>query len=182
MTESVATRQLILLRHAKAAWPDVEDRLRPLAERGRRDAPAAGRWLREAQQRPNGFRLDQVVCSPANRTRETWELAAAELKTSNTDGPPEPIYDDRVYAATAAALLAVVRETPPHVHGLLLIGHNPGIQQLAGALAPDSSDDLLTRVHEKYPTSGIARFDVEVEWSALLPGRAQLVEFAVPRG
>jgi phosphohistidine phosphatase len=150
VTERVPTRQLIILRHAKAAWPDVEDRLRPLADRGRRDAPAAGRWLRQAEQRLDGFRIDRIVCSPARRTRETWELAAAEL-----DDPPAPIYDGRVYAATTATLLAVVREF---------------------------TGEPLDRVREKYPTSGIALFNVEVEWSALLPGRAQLTEFAVPRG
>jgi phosphohistidine phosphatase len=177
VTEPVATRQLIILRHAKAAWPDVEDRLRPLADRGRRDAPAVGRWLREVEQRLDGFRIERVVCSPARRTRETWELAAAEL-----DDPPAPIYDGRVYAATTATLLTVVRETPAHVHGLLLVGHNPGVQHLTLTLAHEFSGEPMDQAREKYPTSGIARFNVEVEWSALLPGRAQLAEFAVPRG
>jgi phosphohistidine phosphatase len=177
VTEHVPARQLIILRHAKAAWPDVEDRLRPLADRGRRDAPAAGRWLRQAEQRLDGFQIDRIVCSPARRTRETWELAAAEL-----DDPPAPIYDGRVYAATTATLLTVVRETPPHVRGLLLVGHNPGVQHVTLVLAHEFSGEPLDRVREKYPTSGIALFTVEVEWSALLPGRAQLTEFAVPRG
>jgi phosphohistidine phosphatase len=177
VTEPVPTRQLIILRHAKAAWPDVEDRLRPLADRGRRDAPAAGRWLREAERRLDGFQIDRVVCSPARRTRETWELAAAEL-----DDPPAPVYDGRVYAATTATLLTVVRETPAHVRGLLLVGHNPGMQHVTLALAHEFSGEPLDRVREKYPTSGIALFNIEVEWSALLPGRAQLAEFAVPRG
>jgi len=177
VTEPAATRQLIVLRHAKAAWPDVEDRLRPLAERGRRDAPAAGRWLRETEGRPDSLRIDRVVCSPARRTRETWELAAAEL-----DDPPTPVYDGRLYAATTSTLLSVVRETPGHVRGLLLIGHNPGMQHLTLTLAHESSGEPLAQVREKYPTSGIALFDVEVEWSALLPGRARLTEFAVPRG
>lgn len=177
MTEPAPTRQLIILRHAKAAWPDVEDRLRPLADRGRRDAPAAGRWLREAERRLDGFRIDRVVCSPARRTRETWDLAAAEL-----DDAPAPVYDGRVYAATTATLLAVVRETPAHVRGLVLVGHNPGMQHLTLVLGHDRPSEPLDRAREKYPTSGIARFIVEVEWSDLLPGGAQLAEFAVPRG
>jgi phosphohistidine phosphatase len=177
VTEPEAPRYLIVLRHAKAAWPDVEDRQRPLAERGRRDAPAAGRWLREALHRIKGLNVDRVVCSPARRTRETWDLVAAEL-----DDVPEAVFDARVYEATTAALLTVIRETPADVNGLILVGHNPGMQQLTLALAHESSGDPLTRAREKYPTSGIALFEVEVEWSALLPGRAHLAEFAIPRG
>jgi phosphohistidine phosphatase len=177
VTEHVATRHLIIVRHAKAAWPDVEDRQRPLAERGRRDAPAAGRWLRAAERRNAELRIDRVVCSPARRTRETWELAAAEL-----DDPPPPVYDGRVYAATTSALLTVLRETPAHVRCLVLVGHNPGMQNLALALARDDSGDPLGHVREKYPTSGIAVFTVEGEWSELKPGEELLTEFAIPRG
>ena len=177
MTEPAPTKKLIVLRHAKAAWPDVEDRLRPLADRGRRDAPAAGRWLREAERRLDGFRIDRVVCSPARRTRETWDLAAAEL-----EDPPTPVYDGRVYAATTSTLYTVVRETPAHVRTLVLVGHNPGMQHLTLTLADEQSGEPLDRAREKYPTSGIALFDIDVEWSALLPGGARLAEFAIPRG
>ena len=177
MTEPVTTRHLIILRHAKAAWPDVEDRQRPLAERGQRDAPAAGRWLHDAEQRADELRIDRIVCSPARRTRETWELAAAEL-----DDPPQPVYDGRVYAATTAALLTVLRETPAHVRCLALVGHNPGMQHLTVSLAREDSGETLGRVREKYPTSGIAVFSVEEEWSALEAGHALLTAFAVPRG
>lgn len=177
VTEPVTTRHLIILRHAKAAWPDVEDRQRPLAERGQRDAPAAGRWLRGAERRTDELRIDRVVCSPARRTRETWELAAAEL-----DDPPPPVYDGRVYAATPSALLIVLRETPAHVRCLVLVGHNPGMQGLAVALAREDSGGPLDRARQKYPTSGIAVFSVDDEWSALKPGGALLTEFAIPRG
>lgn len=177
MTEHVASRHLIVLRHAKAAWPDVEDRQRPLAERGRRDAPAAGRWLHDAEQRFDGLRIDRVVCSPARRTRETWELAAAEL-----DDPPPPVFDGRVYAATTSALLTVLHETPAHVRCLVLVGHNPGMQNLTLTLARGDSGDPLNRVRGKYPTSGIAVFTVEGEWSELTPGQLPLTEFAIPRG
>lgn len=177
MAEPPAPRQLIILRHAKAAWPDVEDRQRPLAERGQRDAPAAGRWLRDYERRPDGPEIDRVVCSPARRTRETWELAAAELNK-----PPEPVYDGRVYAATTSALLTVLRETPADVRCQLLVGHNPGVQTLALVLAREDSGEPLLRVREKFPTSGIAVFDVDDEWSALEPQHSLLSEFAIPRG
>jgi phosphohistidine phosphatase SixA len=87
-------RQLMILRHAKSAWPDgVPDRKRPLAKRGCRDAPAAGRWLRG-----HIVRLDAVVCSPAERARQTWALVAAEL-----DQPPAATFDDRIYRAPVGA-------------------------------------------------------------------------------
>ncbi len=177
VTAPVTTRHLIVLRHAKAAWPDVEDRQRPLAERGRRDAPAAGRWLREAGLRLDGFAIDRVVCSPARRTRETWELAAKEL-----EDPPAPVYDGRVYAATASMLLNVLRETPARVRGLVLVGHNPGMQHLTTILAREDSGEPLVRAREKYPTSAIALFSVQSDWSDLKAGRALLNEFAIPRG
>lgn len=178
VSEPGAPRHLIVFRHAKAAWPDVEDRQRPLAERGQRDAPAAGRWLRDAARRPNSeLLIDHVVCSPARRTRETWELAAAEL-----DAAPPAVFDARVYAATTSALLTVLRETPADVRCLVLVGHNPGMQNLALALARGDSGEPLDRVRDKFPTSGIAVFGVEDEWSKLTPGQALLTEFAIPRG
>src|SRR5689334_23158709 len=117
MADSPPHRRLVLLRHAKSAWPDaVPDLKRPLNERGRRDAPAAGRWLREYIDD-----LGAVVCSPARRTRETWALVAAEL-----DGPPSPTLDERIYGAPPDDLLAVVRDLPDDAGTALLIGHNPG--------------------------------------------------------
>ena len=93
----------MLLRHAKSAWPDgVPDLQRPLNDRGRRDARAAGQWLRE-----HVGGLDAVVCSPAQRTRETWALVAAEL-----DDAPSAVVDDRIYAAEPEELLDVVRDLP----------------------------------------------------------------------
>lgn len=118
-----------------------------------------------------------MVCSPARRTRETWELAAAEL-----DEPPQPVYDGRVYAATASTLLTVLRETPADVRCQVLVGHNPGMRTLALVLAREDSGEPLLRVREKYPTSGIAMFSVAGEWSALEAQHSPLSEFAVPRG
>src|ERR1700735_1567796 len=89
-------RRLILLRHAKSAWPDdVPDHDRPLASRGRRDAPAAGRWLRKS-----GYVPDRVLCSTARRTRETWQLVEEELGAH-----PQTVFEDRVYGASSAELL-----------------------------------------------------------------------------
>jgi len=164
--------RLVLLRHAKSAWPEVADHERPLAPRGRRDAPAAGRWLRE-----HGYLPDLVVCSPARRTRETWQLAAPQLPlTPRVDLSPE------AYPGDATRLATLVRRTPTAVHTLLLIGHNPGIQDLLLTLAADSGDDALERARTKFPTAGIAVLELAGPWTQLRDHGARLTEFAVPRG
>jgi phosphohistidine phosphatase len=124
-------RRLVLLRHAKSDWSTGEpDHARPLNVRGRRDGPAAGRWLRH-----NVGRVDVVVCSPATRTRQTWDLVSPAL----TD-PPAPVYDERVYDAPAMVLFDVVRGLPEDATTALLIGHNPGVEDvtvlLAGEMLP----------------------------------------------
>ncbi|MGW1881047.1 SixA phosphatase family protein, partial [Streptomyces sp. NPDC001970] len=148
MTERDAAR-LVLLRHAKSAWPDVADHERPLAPRGRRDAPAAGRLLRELTYVP-----DLAICSTARRARETWELAAGEL------GAKVPVrHDERVYGADPAELFDVLRELPAEVGTALLVGHNPGMEDLAGALSGEAEGDALARMTEKFPTSAFAVLD-----------------------
>ncbi|MBR8640380.1 histidine phosphatase family protein [Streptomyces tuirus] len=167
-------RRLVVLRHAKSAWPvDVADHERPLAPRGRRDAPAAGRALAEADCLP-----DLALCSTAVRARQTWDLAAAQW------GTPPPVRNDRrLYAASPAGLLAVVHEVPAEVETLLLIGHNPGLEELVLALADDGLDDTLERVRTKFPTSAIAALSWRgTTWRDLVPGGALLTSVTVPRG
>lgn len=165
-------RRLIILRHAKSAWPDVPDHDRPLGARGLRDAPAAGRRLRD-----DGLLPDRVVCSTARRARETWGLAARELDAA----PPPVCYEPRLYDATAPELLDVVRETPDEAGTLLLVGHNPGVQELAVRLAGDGVGDALPRLREKFPTCAMAVLTWEGPWSAAGFGAALLTCFAVPR-
>ncbi|MEU9250581.1 histidine phosphatase family protein [Streptomyces sp. NPDC048270] len=166
-------RRLVVLRHAKSAWPpDVPDAERPLGPRGLRDAPAAGRWLREA-----GCVPDRVVCSPARRTRRTWDLVAAEA------GLTAPVaYEERAYGASAGELLDLVRETPAQARTLLLVGHNPGAQELVLLLAGDGDAAALEQAAVKFPTSAIAVLDLSGPWSSLAPGGARLAGLAVPRG
>lgn len=167
-------RRLVVLRHAKSAWPeDVPDELRPLAARGRRDAPAAGRALAASDCLP-----DLAVCSTAVRTRQTWELAAGQWGT-----PPPVRYDSRVYAAGVPELMEVVRGVPAEVETLLLVGHNPGLAELVLALAGEGLDDTLEQVRAKFPTSAIAVLAWHgTEWTALGPGTALLTEVTVARG
>jgi phosphohistidine phosphatase len=170
-----AGRRLILLRHAKSAWPDVPDRDRPLAGRGRRQAPLAGAWLASAGHHP-----DLVLCSPARRTRDTWKLVAAELGTAG-----EVRYEEQVYGASAAALLDLVRETPPSVLALLLVGHSPGLPDLAVDLAGGrpgaGAGEALRRLTAKFPTAAVAVLEVPGAWQDLAGGGARLVSFVVPR-
>ena len=172
MTVDDAARRLVLLRHAKADWPDVADHERPLAERGRRDSPAVGRWLRQAAVRP-----DLVLCSSARRARETWELAAAEL-----GAPVETRYEQRVYDASPGELIALLNETPEDVRTLLVVGHNPTVQQLAVSLAGEADGDALERARSDFGTAALAVLELAGEWSDLEPGSARLVTFAKPRG
>jgi phosphohistidine phosphatase len=170
---SSAARQLLLLRHAKSAWPDVDDHERPLARRGRRDAPVAGRWLRAA-----GLVPDRVVCSTARRARETWRLAAAEL-----DASPRVSFDQRVYGAAAAELLSLARDTAPKARTLLIVGHDPAMRELTLMLASAGTGDAdaLERARFKFPTAAIAVLELSGTWPELGPQRARLTTFVVPR-
>jgi phosphohistidine phosphatase len=168
-------RRLVLLRHAKSAWPDVPDHDRPLARRGQRDAPAVGRWLRTADMLP-----DLVVCSTAQRARETWQLAQTGL------GAAPPVrFDDRVYESSATHLLALIHREPPTVRTLLVIGHDPAISGLALALAEDTAPDtapaeMLDRMRAKFPTAALAVLACTGTWNALSPETARLTCFRTP--
>jgi len=169
----------VLFRHAKSAWPDVADHERPLARRGTRAAPLMGRWLRDA-----GLVPDLVLCSTARRARETWQHAQAGLAAA-----PPVTFDARIYEGGAAELLALIREVPPATGTLLLIGHNPAIEDLAlmlvvarGRPGPSSaSPGDLERMQSKFPTAAIAVLEPTGTWRDLAPGQARLTEFVTPR-
>jgi phosphohistidine phosphatase len=166
-------RRLVLLRHAKSAWPDVPDHERPLAPRGERDAPAAGRWLRTS-----GFVPDLVLCSTARRARETWQLAEEKLGAH-----PDVVLEQRVYGASTDELLHLARETPSGVRTLMIVGHDPAMQSLTLELAdaePGRDADALGRVRDKFPTAGIAVLAFTGAWRDLGPGQARLADFAGP--
>ncbi|MFC7640606.1 SixA phosphatase family protein [Streptosporangium lutulentum] len=113
----------------------------------------------------------------ARRTRQTWDLVAQELGAT-----PPILYDERVYGASVHVLLDVVREVAEPVRTLLLIGHNPGLQELTLALAGEAASDAIERVEEKFPTSAIAVLTFEGSWPELAPASALLTDLAVPRG
>ena len=177
------TRRLVVLRHAKSAYPPgVADHDRPLAPRGVADAKAAGEWVRD-----HVGRLDHVVVSSARRTRGTWTLAAGAVGYIGAAGydaaSSGPLtIDPRVYDASASTLVEVLRELPERVGTALLLGHNPGCEDLVARLAAARDPEAARLLAVKYPTSGIAVLDVHVPWAGLDAGTATLRRFAVPRG
>ncbi|MGW9449447.1 SixA phosphatase family protein [Streptomyces sp. NPDC055632] len=164
-------RRIVLLRHAKADWPQVSDHERPLAERGRSDAPVAGRRLAET-----GIGFDLALCSTAVRTRETWKLAVQELPER-----PRTVYEDRLYEASLGELIALLNDVPDEVSDLLVIGHNPGMHALADALAGRAEGDTATRMNRSgFPTSAFAVLSFDGSWKSVEHGVATLVDFWTP--
>jgi phosphohistidine phosphatase len=161
------------MRHAKSSWddPDLPDRLRPLAPRGVRAARAMGRHLRAVAVAP-----DLVLCSPARRAVETWEGVAPGV-------PPDTAVeiDEAIYHAEGDELLARLRDLPSEVGSVLVVGHNPGLQDLAADLVGFGDPALRERLLTKFPTGALATLEVPREWHVLKWGAASLVAFVVPR-
>ena len=164
-------KQLFLLRHAKSSWDDSEliDHDRPLAPRGRR----AVRLMAEHLGR-EGVTPALVLCSSAWRTRETLEQIAPVLG----EGTPVQI-EHELYAASEQRLLKRLRAVDDGVESLMLIGHNPGVEQLALNLA--ASGRNLSDLRRKYPTGALATLEFSGRWGDLQPGRAELTEFVTPK-
>lgn len=166
-------RRLMLLRHTKSDWTDgAEDRERPLGPRGRQAAPLMGAYLAH-----HGLVPDRVLVSPARRTRETWDLAAAAFGTEL----PVAI-DERIYMASTGRLFDIVREQPADAHVLLVVGHNPGLQDLALELVATGEGDARERLGEKFPTGGLAVIDFAIDdWRDVHPLGGRLDRFVGPR-
>lgn len=168
-------KTLSLLRHAKARrdLADVEDFERPLAPRGMEAAPLMGRYLRETGARP-----DLVICSPALRTVQTAHLALAAL------GEPQPPvrFEPRIYEAETATLLEVVRQADPAARHVLMIGHNPGFQELVLLLVGDNPADAGSPLIANFPTAALAMLALDVErWADAAAERGRVIDFVTPR-
>ena len=166
-------RELLLLRHAKSSRNDatLADFDRPLSGRGRKDAPRMG-----ALMAARGWTPDHAIVSPALRTRQTWDLMRPAL------GEVATHCDETIYEAAPEAILAAIRAAPPGARRLLVIGHNPGLEDLSAILASDRSDaPSLATLREKFPTGALARFAVEAEWRNLAGGGARLTDFVRPK-
>lgn len=166
-------RRLMLLRHAKSDWPEgVEDHERPLAQRGRKAAPRMGAYLRQ-----EGLVPDRALVSSAKRTRETWELVEKELGSDVAED-----FVAQIYEAPTDRLVEVVRSCSDRDRRLLLVGHNPGLADLAVALCDGSSPDAIARIRQKFPTAGLVVIDFEAtSWKDVARGSGRLERFVSPR-
>ena len=146
---------LVLVRHSKAEPHRPDDHSRELAPRGRADAAEVREWLQR-----KGIDPSYVVVSTATRARQTWECCAV--------GSAPVGYDDRVYEASVQDLLEVLRESPAEAGTVVLVGHNPSVEQLAWRL--DGSDAARDQTNQGLRTSGVAVFEVAA-WKDLSEGR-----------
>lgn len=169
-------RQLLLLRHAKSAWddPGLSDHARPLAPRGLRAAAAMRRTMQGL-----GLQPDMVLVSSARRTMQTLEA----LEPWDETPLIEPM--DGLYLAGAEQLLKVLRRTPETVRSTMVVGHNPGLHELAvllaGAHGMTLADENARRLAAGYPSGALAEFTVAVPWQRLAEGSGRLVRFVCPR-
>jgi phosphohistidine phosphatase len=166
-------RRLYLLRHAKSGWddPGLADHERPLAARGLREAAVLGDHLTAAEIAPA-----LVLCSSAKRAVETLE----GLRHGLPGGVRVEVEDD-LYGATAEAVLARLRTVPAAVPSVLVVGHNPGIEVLARALAGDGDADALDRLSGGYPTAALASLTFTGGWPDLSEAAATLTGFVTGR-
>ncbi len=166
-------RRLLLLRHAKTerAEPGERDRDRKLTERGRTDAPVIGNYIVRHHLIP-----DMVLVSPAARTQETWALVAATFAK-----PQRFATDDRIYNASSEPLAELIRESGA-AQTLLVVGHNPGLQDLALQLVGSGEVGMRAALNEKLPTSGLVVIDFAFDdWSRLHDHSGRLERFVSPR-
>jgi phosphohistidine phosphatase len=167
-------RRLLLLRHAKAerSLPGAPDRDRSLIDRGRKDAARIGAYMATHHLVP-----DRVLMSPSLRTQETWKACAAALGRE-----PGAIAVEKLYDATPHAIFAVIKDAPASAHTLMVIGHNPGLHELALMLIASGDVDARERLREKLPTSGLVIIDFAFDdWGRLHPQSGRLERFVSPK-
>ncbi|MCB2263909.1 MAG: histidine phosphatase family protein [Candidatus Thiosymbion ectosymbiont of Robbea hypermnestra] len=165
-------RELLILRHAKSDWDTgVGDFKRPLAKRGKKDAPRVGEWLYR-----EGLVPDLVISSSAQRARQTTEKVCKSI-----DYKKKRIqWKKEVYAADAPRLLRLLRRCPPEARTILLVGHNPGLEDLVRYLASDEVDDEQGD-GKLLPTATLAWLEIADGWDALAADCAQLIAITRPR-
>ena len=169
----MATRRLLLLRHAKSSWdePRLADHDRPLSGRGRRAARALRDHLTESDALP-----ELVLCSSAMRTVETLDGIRAALPPGTTIE-----IEAALYAADVDDLLARLRRVSEGVGSVMMIGHNPGLEDLATLLVGGGDAAARAGMEAKFPTAALAHLSVDGRWHELGPGVATLDQFWTPR-
>lgn len=165
-------KQLLLMRHGKAKRGEIIDFERPLMKRGKRDVSRVGIWLRRKTIIP-----DLVLCSPSQRTFETWNVLQRQLSSV-----AEPRLLKSLYGAGSEELLSCIRAVSAEVHTLMVIGHNPGLQELVYRLAgPGSTLRVAKAIAAKFPTAAVAIFEAEIHaWRELGESTARIVRIVHP--
>jgi phosphohistidine phosphatase len=166
--------RLMLLRHAKSSWPSgVQDAERPLSERGEAAARLMGGYMAHHALMP-----ERVLCSPARRTRDTWTGISAQWPAAAADA----VFDAHLYGATHRGILSAIRSQADSVRGLLVIGHNPGLQEAAEWLIASGDVELRERLHEKFPTAALAVIDFALDtWNEIHERSGRLDRYVTPR-
>jgi phosphohistidine phosphatase len=171
-------KRLLLLRHAKAVpgGHGIDDHARELAERGRSDAPAIGRYVQK-----HDFVPELVLCSTSARTVETAQLAFGEFRKR-----PELALLEALYLAEPEAIIAITRRVPRKQDCICVVGHNPGLEVCASVLARDPvrrrERDYVEAIEEKFPTCALAVLDFDVDaWRDIALGKGKLVDFVRPK-
>lgn len=168
-----APHRLIILRHSKSSWSTgLHDHKRPLNKRGLRDGVAAGQWLAA-----NIGEVDQVLCSDATRTQLTWEQV--QLGGATTKGAS---FHNDIYENEVSEFEHLITALPEAVGTALLIGHWPGVEELAHHFGIRDTHPGWENMEEKFPTSAIAVLEFTTPWSALAENSATLKDFIIPRG
>ena len=164
-------KRVLLLRHAKSSWDDpaLADHDRPLAPRGRRAAKAMAKYLRRERVVPA-----VVLCSSACRAQETLAGISPALGDE-----AEVLIEPELYSASATQLLERLRRLPDTTSSVMLVGHNPAVQDLALTLVGSGSGQTL--LEEKYPTAALAALGFAGSWRELDEGGAELVDFVTPK-
>jgi phosphohistidine phosphatase len=169
-----AMKHLVLMRHANAQ-PAADDRERPLSAAGRSEALDMGRALEELA--PSGFHPEWALASPARRAQET--LAAVRSRLRSLAGAET---DEALYLASPGQLLARLQRVPDETVQLLLVGHNPGMSELAQLLVGEAGAELWLRAARGLAPAACAALRIEgLRWCELTPGCAELVELLTPR-
>jgi phosphohistidine phosphatase len=164
----------MLLRHAKSDWSSsgVQDVARPLNNRGASAARLMGGYMARHSLMPQ-----RVLCSPSRRTRETWAGVATQWPEE-----VEIIFDERLYAATPQVVLSIIRAQNDAKRSLLVIGHNPGLQEMAELLIAAGDVELRERLREKFPTAALAVIDFAVnKWGRVHNRSGRLDRYVTPR-
>ncbi len=144
--------RLLLLRHAKSSWddPDLADFDRPLSPRGIRASATMGRYMLA-----EGLMPDRIICSAARRTRDTWALLAEQWPHM-----PKTVFERSIYEAEPAAIRAAIARHGGDARRLMVIGHNPGLEDLSRWLTGADANGAMARLQEKFPTGALAVFDL----------------------